>query len=88
MKRDIDNLRHLQTFALPIIDSMADWPDASTWGEWLVRFLGLRTPDTPPMSAEEAQKEQIRRLLSGAERLKDRRETVARAEALTTSIDR
>ena len=37
-------------FALPIIDALADWPDAATWGEWLDRFgdagrTALRRPE-------------------------------------------
>ena len=37
-KRDLRNLVHLRSFALPIIDRLADWPDRATWGEWLVEF--------------------------------------------------
>ena len=40
-KRDLRNLVHLRTFALPIIDRLADWPDRATWGEWLVEFDAL-----------------------------------------------
>src|SRR5205085_9642677 len=28
-------------FALPIIDALAEWPDAATWGDWLDRFSAL-----------------------------------------------
>src|SRR5262249_3574305 len=39
--RDIRNLAHLRQFALPIVDALAAWPDASSWGDWLDRFSGL-----------------------------------------------
>ena len=32
---------HLRAFALPIIDALAAWPAAATWGEWLDRFEAL-----------------------------------------------
>lgn len=41
LKRDQRNLLHLRTFALPIIDELAAWPDLGTWGEWLDRFAAL-----------------------------------------------
>jgi hypothetical protein len=49
-ERDLKNLGHLREFALPIVDELADWPDATTWGEWLDRFVALggralRRPD-------------------------------------------
>jgi ATP-dependent helicase/nuclease subunit B len=49
-ERDLKNLGHLREFALPIIDELAQWPDATTWGEWLDRFVelagrALRRPD-------------------------------------------
>jgi CRISPR/Cas system-associated exonuclease Cas4 (RecB family) len=37
-ERDLRNLRHLRAFALPIVDTLAEWPEAATWGEWLDRF--------------------------------------------------
>ena len=48
--RDLRNLAHLRRFALPIIDTLADWPEAARWGEWLERFTNLavralRRPD-------------------------------------------
>ena len=50
LERDRANLRHLRRFALPIIDEIAAWPAAATWGEWLDRFEPLaprvlRMPD-------------------------------------------
>jgi hypothetical protein len=49
-RRDLRNLTHLSHFALPIIDELAGWPDAATWGDWLDRFIALagralRRPD-------------------------------------------
>ena len=40
-ERDVKNLGHLRSFALPIIDVLAGWPDESTWGEWLDRFTAI-----------------------------------------------
>ncbi len=50
LQRELRNLGHLRAFALPIIDLLASWPDASTWGDWLDRFAILaprilRQPD-------------------------------------------
>jgi hypothetical protein len=39
--RDLRNLAHLRAFALPLIDRLADWPDAATWGDWLELFAAL-----------------------------------------------
>jgi hypothetical protein len=49
IERDARNLAHLRAFALPVIDRLAAWPAAATWGEWLDRFgelapLVLRKP--------------------------------------------
>jgi CRISPR/Cas system-associated exonuclease Cas4 (RecB family) len=49
-ERDLKNLRHLRSFALPIVDEMAGWPDRALWGEWLDRAVALagralRRPD-------------------------------------------
>jgi CRISPR/Cas system-associated exonuclease Cas4 (RecB family) len=48
--RDLANLRHLERFALPIIDRIAAWPAKAMWGDWLGRFIALapqvlRVPD-------------------------------------------
>jgi CRISPR/Cas system-associated exonuclease Cas4 (RecB family) len=40
-ERDLANLAHLRRFALPIIDTLAEWPDQATWGDWLERFAAL-----------------------------------------------
>ena len=41
LQRELRNLGHLRTFALPIIDLLASWPAAATWGDWLDRFAAL-----------------------------------------------
>ncbi len=41
IERDLRNLAHLRTFALPIIDELAEWPERASWGEWLERFEAL-----------------------------------------------
>jgi ATP-dependent helicase/nuclease subunit B len=41
LERDLRNLGHLRAFALPVIDTLAGWPAAATWGEWLDRFARL-----------------------------------------------
>jgi hypothetical protein len=45
LNRDIEQLDHLQRFALPIVRDMADWPRAGQWrwGEWL-DVLGSLAP--------------------------------------------
>ena len=40
-KKDLNNLLHLRAFALPIIDTLADWPERANWGDWIVRFSDL-----------------------------------------------
>jgi hypothetical protein len=37
-ERDLRNLVHLRRFALPIVDTLADWPERALWGEWIDRF--------------------------------------------------
>jgi hypothetical protein len=41
LSRDLRNLSHLRSFALPIIDELASWPHAATWRAWLDRFAAL-----------------------------------------------
>jgi ATP-dependent helicase/nuclease subunit B len=41
IERDARNLAHLREFALPVIDILAAWPAAATWGEWLALFEEL-----------------------------------------------
>jgi len=38
LERDHRNLTHLAGFALPLIETLASWPAAATWSEWLERF--------------------------------------------------
>ena len=40
-ERDLANLTHLRRFALPIVDTLAEWPEAATWGDWISRFSAL-----------------------------------------------
>ena len=41
IERDLRNLQHLRDFALPVIDTLAEWPDEATWGAWLDAFAAL-----------------------------------------------
>ena len=41
LQRDLENLRHLASFALPVIEALAEWPAAATWGDWIARFTAL-----------------------------------------------
>jgi ATP-dependent helicase/nuclease subunit B len=41
LERDLRNLGHLAKFALPVIETIASWPAAATWTEWLERFDAL-----------------------------------------------
>jgi RecB family exonuclease len=34
-------LNYLKSFALPIVEEIASWPESATWGEWLDRFETL-----------------------------------------------
>ena len=50
MQRELRNLGHLRSFALPIVDVLAAWPRKALWGEWLDRFAAfapmvLKQPD-------------------------------------------
>jgi RecB family exonuclease len=36
-----EQLEHLKGFALPIIETLAAWPEQATWGEWLGHFERL-----------------------------------------------
>jgi CRISPR/Cas system-associated exonuclease Cas4 (RecB family) len=40
-ERDLANLTHLRRFALPIVDTLAEWPEQATWGDWITRFSKL-----------------------------------------------
>ena len=41
LEQTIEQLEHLRTFALPIIEELASWPARATWGEWLDHFVRL-----------------------------------------------
>ncbi len=41
LERDLRDLAHLRAFALPLIDTLAGWPERATWGEWLDRLASL-----------------------------------------------
>jgi ATP-dependent helicase/nuclease subunit B len=48
--RQLEQLRHLEEFAMPLIDALASLPTSAHWGEWLGRLadlarLGLRRPE-------------------------------------------
>ena len=49
LERDLRDLAHLRAFALPLIDTLAEWPERATWGEWLDRLatLAVRAVDKP-----------------------------------------
>jgi CRISPR/Cas system-associated exonuclease Cas4 (RecB family) len=45
----LEQLGHLQAFAVPVVQELASWPAHASWGEWLERFEALaprvlRTP--------------------------------------------
>jgi CRISPR/Cas system-associated exonuclease Cas4 (RecB family) len=41
IERDLQNLEHLRSFALPVIDELAAFPPQASWGEWLEVFERL-----------------------------------------------
>jgi CRISPR/Cas system-associated exonuclease Cas4 (RecB family) len=41
VERDLQNLEHLRSFALPVIDELAAFPRQALWGEWLGKFERL-----------------------------------------------
>jgi RecB family exonuclease len=41
LRRERENLAHLRSFALPLIDEMSAWPDLSLWGDWIERLEEL-----------------------------------------------
>jgi CRISPR/Cas system-associated exonuclease Cas4 (RecB family) len=38
LTRQLDDLRALQAFAIPVVQEMAAWPDRASWGEWIAAF--------------------------------------------------
>jgi CRISPR/Cas system-associated exonuclease Cas4 (RecB family) len=50
IERDLENLRRLREFALPLVNVLVAWPASASWGEWLDRLDALaprvlRQPD-------------------------------------------
>jgi hypothetical protein len=41
LARDREELRHLESFALPIVATLATWREARSWGDWLAAFDAL-----------------------------------------------
>jgi CRISPR/Cas system-associated exonuclease Cas4 (RecB family) len=41
LEQVLEQLHHLQGFAIPIVEQLAAWPPAATWGDWLDRFESL-----------------------------------------------
>ena len=41
IERDVRNLDHLRRFALPVIETLAAFPSAALWGDWLLRLERL-----------------------------------------------
>ena len=37
----LEQLHHLERFALPIVETLADWPARASWGEWIAAFERL-----------------------------------------------
>jgi ATP-dependent helicase/nuclease subunit B len=49
-ERELQNLERLRAFALPLVETISEWPDEATWGDWLQRLEGfapriLRKPE-------------------------------------------
>ena len=41
LERTFDQLRHLEAFALPVIEALDALPEVATWGEWIDRLTAL-----------------------------------------------
>ena len=41
LRAQIERLRHLERFALPVIEALAELPESATWGEWLAALESL-----------------------------------------------
>ena len=78
IERDLRNLGHLRAFALPIIDVLASWPAAATWGEWLDRFVALAPMVLTEPERVQAVLEQLRPMADiGPVSLEEARDVVA-----------
>ena len=76
--RDIRNLDHLRAFALPVVDRLASWPAAATWGEWLDRFVDLASMVLSQPERVQAVLEQLRPMAAiGPVSLEEARDVVA-----------
>ncbi len=76
--RDIRHLDHLRAFALPVIDRLASWPAAATWGEWLDRFVALASMVLSQPERVQAVLEQLRPMAAiGPVSLEEARDVVA-----------
>jgi CRISPR/Cas system-associated exonuclease Cas4 (RecB family) len=50
LAREIEDLRDLQAYAMPLVHEMAGWPDRASWGDWIATLDAfavrvLRQPD-------------------------------------------
>jgi ATP-dependent helicase/nuclease subunit B len=78
IERDLRNLDHLRAFALPVIDRLAGWPAAATWGEWLDRFVALTPMVLSQPERVQAVLEQLRPMAAiGPVSLAEARDVVA-----------
>ena len=41
LQRERENLAHLRSFALPLIEEMSAWPNQTLWGDWIQRLEEL-----------------------------------------------
>ena len=78
LTRDIANLAHLRTFALPVIERLASWPAAATWGTWLDHFTHLAPMVLSHPERVQAVLEQLRPMAAiGPVSLEEARDVVA-----------
>jgi len=78
LTRDIANLAHLRTFALPVIERLASWPAAVTWGAWLDLFKNLAPMVLSHPERVQAVLEQLRPMAEiGPVSLEEARDVVA-----------
>ena len=78
LTRDIANLAHLRTFALPVIERLASWPAAATWGAWLDHFKSLAPMVLSHPERVQAVLEQLRPMAAiGPVSLEEARDVIA-----------